>query len=420
MSRSSPAQSYSVETVRADFPMLSSEVRGRKLVYLDNAASTLRPLAVIERVDQYYRNETSNVHRGAHFLSAQGTVAYEGARAIVASFVGACDPAEIVFTRGTTESVNLVATSYGHSHLRPGDEILLSELEHHSNIVPWQQVAARTGAVLKVMPMRKGRGPDDDRVGELNEEKWPELITTKTKIVAVTWCSNALGTIVPIEKIIEAAHAVGARVFIDAAQAVSHLAVDVQKLGCDFLAFSGHKLFAPYGIGVLYARAELLEAMAPYQTGGSMISEVTWEKTTWAAVPHKFEAGTPNISGAIGLGTAIHYFQSLGLDKTSAHENMLLTEATRLLSEIPGVNIIGQAEKKAAILSFSVEGAHASDIGALLDQQGIAIRAGHHCCQPLMRALGIAATARASFSFYNTLDEVHVLRDSVARAKEFF
>lgn len=403
---------YDVQRVRADFPVLSRTVRERPLVYLDNAASTLKPTAVIERMDRYYRFETSNVHRGAHYLAEQGTISYEAAREAVRDFLNAKDAAEIVFTRGTTESINLVAHAWGESNLREGDEIILSEVEHHSNIVPWQIVARKTGAKIRVIPVL------DD--GQLDFDAYVKMVGPRTKMVSITWCSNVLGTVVPVEKFIDVAHANGTLVTIDGAQGVSNLKTDVQAMKCDFFAFSSHKLFGPYGIGALYGRAELLEAMEPYQGGGSMISEVTWESVTWAAVPHKFEAGTPSIADAIGLGTAIRYVQSLGLDAIHAHEQDLLKYATSRLESIPGVKIVGRAPRKAAILSFTIEGAHPSDVGSLIDQQGVAIRAGHHCCQPLMRRFGIPATARASFSIYNTRAEVDSLVESLIKAKEFF
>jgi cysteine desulfurase/selenocysteine lyase len=403
---------FDVEKIRADFPVLAREVHGRKLVYLDNAASTLKPHSVIDRMTQYYRNETSNVHRGAHYLAEQGTFAYEGARETIARFINARESAEVVFTRGTTESINLVAQAYGGTFFQAGDEIILSELEHHANIVPWQLIAEQKGCVIKVIPV-------NDR-GEMDFEKFLTLLSPKTKMVAISWCSNALGTINPIREFIEAAHRVGAKVLIDAAQAIAHLVTDVQELDCDFLAFSGHKIYGPYGIGALYGKMELLEKMNPYQGGGSMISQVTFEKTTWAAVPHKFEAGTPAISGAIGFGEAIKYLQTIGIDAAAAHERMLVEAATRELKSIPGLRLFGDTEHKAAIISFVMEGAHASDIGSLLDQQGIAIRAGHHCCQPLMKRLGVPATARASFAIYNTLQEVEALKQGLIKAKEFF
>jgi cysteine desulfurase / selenocysteine lyase len=403
---------YDVEKIRSDFPILTREVRGKKLVYLDNAASTLKPVQVIERLDRYYRNESSNVHRGAHYLSEQGTIAFEDAREAVRRFINARESSEVIFTRGTTESINLVAQSFGETFFGEGDEIIVSELEHHSNIVPWQMIAQKRGCRLRVIPVT------DD--GEMDFSAFEQMLSAKTKMVSISWCSNALGTINPVERFIEAAHRVGAKVTIDAAQSVSNIVTDVQKLDCDFLAFSGHKVFAPYGIGVLYGKLDLLEAMSPYQGGGSMISEVTWDNTTWAAVPHKFEAGTPNISGAVGLATALRYIESIGLEAIAAHEHMLLEYATKELKSVPGLRIVGDSKNKAAIVSFLMEGAHPSDVGALIDQQGVAVRAGHHCCQPLMRRLGVPATARASFSIYNTLEEVDILKESLLKAKEFF
>jgi cysteine desulfurase/selenocysteine lyase len=406
------ADGLNIGKIRADFPILEREIRGKPLVYLDNAASTLKPYQVIDRISQYYRNETSNVHRGAHFLAEQGTIAFESARETVRAFLNAKSAHEIIFTRGTTESINLVAQSFGRAFFKKGDEIILSELEHHSNIVPWQMIAAEMGCLIKVIPITDA--------GEMDFAKFQALLSPRTKMVAIAWVSNALGTITDVKKFIAAAHRVGAKVLIDAAQGVAQLKTDVQEMDCDFLAFSGHKIFGPYGIGALYAKAEHLEAMPPYQSGGSMISEVTWEKTTWAAVPHKFEAGTPNISGAVGLEVALKYFMNLGFDAILQHENELLQYATRELRSVPGLKIIGEAAHKVAIVSFLMEGAHPSDIGALVDQQGVAIRAGHHCCQPLMRRLGIPATARASFSIYNTKKDVDVLTASLIKAKEFF
>ncbi len=401
-----------VQKIRSDFPILSREVRGKPLVYLDNGASTLKPNVVIDRMSLYYRNESSNVHRGAHYLAEQGTIAFEAARETVRGFIGARLHEEIIFTRGTTDSVNLVAQAWGEQNLKSGDEIILSELEHHSNIVPWQMIAARKGAVIRVIPI-------DDR-GDLDFDAFKKLLSPKTKMVSILATSNVLGTIVPVKKFIDAAHAQGSLVFIDAAQSVSNQVLDVQAWGCDFLAFSGHKIFGPYGIGVLYGKRGLLEKMEPYQGGGSMISEVTWEKTTWAAVPHKFEAGTPSIADAVGLGAALQYVSNFSFDAIKAHKKELLAYALRVLPEVPGLKIIGSPVEQTAIVSFTMEGAHPSDIGALLDQQGVAIRAGHHCCQPLMRRLGIPATARASFSIYNTLAEIDVLKNSLVKAKEFF
>ncbi len=412
MNETSKPVDHMIQKVRGDFPILSRLVRGKRLVYLDNAASTLKPIHVIDRLTQYYREESSNVHRGAHFLSEQGTIAYENARATVQRFLNASQSSEVVFTRGTTESINLVAQTYGRQVLQADDEIILSELEHHSNIVPWQMIASEKGAKIKVVPVT------DE--GEIDFARFTELLSNRTKIVSLAWASNALGTITDVKKFIKAAHEVGARVVVDAAQAVAQMPTDVQDLDCDFLAFSGHKVFAPYGIGILYGKSELLESMPPYQGGGSMISHVSWERTTWAAVPHKFEAGTPSIADALGLAEAVKYVTDLGFDWIREHERDLLRYATEQLRAIPGLRIIGEAENKVPIISFVMEGAHPSDIGALIDQQGVAVRAGHHCCQPLMARFGIPATARASFSIYNTREEIDILRDSLIKAKEFF
>lgn len=403
---------FDVESIRADFPILGRQVRGKQLVYLDNGASTLKPNVVIDRISKYYREESSNVHRGAHFLAEQGTVFFEQARETVRRFLNAKAHEEIIFTRGTTESVNLVAQAWGEQELKAGDEIILSDLEHHSNIVPWQMIAQRKQAKIKVIPI--------DKNGDLDFEAYAKLLSPRTKMVAITATSNVLGSIVDVAKFVKEAHKQGALTFIDAAQAVSNQQVDVQKWDADFLAFSGHKIFGPYGIGVLYGKLTLLEKMEPYQGGGSMISEVTWEKTTWAAVPHKFEAGTPSIADAVGLDMALRYVEDLGFEQIKAHKTQLLTHARKVLAEVPGLKILGHPKEQTAIVSFTMEGAHPSDIGALIDQQGVAIRAGHHCCQPLMRALGVPATARASFSIYNTLAEIDMLKSSLIKAKEFF
>ena len=403
---------FDVDQIRADFPTLTRVIRGKPLVYLDNGASSLKPNVVIDRIARYYRDETSNVHRGAHFLAEQGTIAFEQARETARRFLNAALHEEIIFTRGTTESINLVAQAWGETNLRAGDEIILSELEHHSNIVPWQIIANRKGALIKVIPI--------DEHGDLDFSAYTQLLSPKTKLVSITATSNVLGTIVPVGKFIEVAHAQNAVVMIDAAQAVSNQQVDVQAWDADFVAFSGHKIFGPYGIGVLYGKMDLLEKMEPYQGGGSMISEVTWEKTTWASVPHKFEAGTPSIGDAVGLDQALRYVEALGFDAIKAHKHALLSYARRALGEISGLQLLGSPKEQTAIVSFTMDGAHPSDIGALVDQQGVAIRAGHHCCQPLMRALGVPATARASFSIYNTTAEIDVLKNSLVKAKEFF
>lgn len=403
---------FNAQKVRTDFPILARNVRGGRLVYLDSAASALKPNVVIDRINRYYRNETSNVHRGAHYLSEQGTIAYENARESVRAFINAELAGEIIFTRGTTESANLVAQSYGRAHFKPGDEIILSELEHHSNIVPWQQIAEEKQCKIKVIPI--------DDSGDLDFAAFERLLSLKTRMLALTSCSNALGTIVDVKKFVVAAQHAGAKTFIDAAQGVTQMPTDVKDIGCDFLAFSGHKIFGPYGIGVLYGKMDLLERMPPYQGGGSMISEVTWEKTTWAAVPHKFEAGTPEISGAVGLDAALKYVSDLGFDGILRHEHDVMEYARTELQSIAGLRVIGRPKHQAAILSFVMDGTHASDIGALVDQQGVAIRAGHHCCQPLMRRLGIPATARASFSIYNTRQDVDSLKQALLKAKEIF
>jgi len=401
---------FDINKVRADFPVIGRQVRSCQLVYLDSAASALKPRQVIDRLSRYYQSETANVHRAAHYLAEQGTIAYEDARAAVREFVNAEHSHEIVFTRGSTEAINLVAQSYGRKFFKPGDEILLSELEHHSNIVPWQLIAEEKGCTIKVIPITVG--------GELDFVRFTELLSSRTKMVAITSCSNVLGTIPDVEKFVEAAHRAGAKVLIDGAQGVAQMKTDVRKLGCDFLVFSGHKIFGPYGIGALYGKAELLEAMPPYQGGGSMISEVTWERSSWAAVPHKFEAGTPSIGDALGLAVALRYVANLGWDAIHKHEHELLDYARGELSAIPGLTFYGNARRRAAILSFNIEGAHASDLGALVDQQGVAIRAGHHCCQPLMRRLGVPATARASFSIYNNRQDVDALQAALLKAKE--
>ena len=399
-----------VARVRADFPALHQQVNGRPLVYLDNAATTQKPQPVLDALLGFYSRDCANVHRGVHALSQRATDAYEGARETVARFLNA-RPREIVFTRGTTEAINLVAYSYG-SRLLPGDEILITELEHHSNIVPWQMLAERTGARLRVAPI-------DDR-GEIILEEFQRLLGPRTRIVAVAHVSNALGTVNPVEEICRLAHTYGARVLVDGAQAVPHLAVDVRALDCDFYAFSGHKIYGPTGIGVLFGRWELLEAMPPYQGGGDMIRSVTFEKTLYNDPPYRFEAGTPHIAGAIGLAAAIEYVTRLGLEEIRRHEQQLLEAATRALEEIPGVRIVGTAAHKAAVVSFVLDGVHPHDVATVLDHEGVAVRAGHHCAQPLMERFGLPATTRASFALYNTLEEVDALARAVRRARELF
>jgi len=400
------------ERLRQDFPALRQKVRGKPLVYLDNAATSQKPQVVIDTIARYYLSENSNVHRGVHFLSDLATQAYEGARIRVRQFLNAAHDREIVFTRGTTDSINLVAHSFGRSRLRAGDEILISAMEHHSNIVPWQMVCEEKGARLRVIPINDA--------GELILEEYERLLSDRTKLVSVVYVSNALGTINPVRQIIALAHRRGIPVLLDGAQAAPHLRVDVQELDCDFYAFSGHKLFGPTGTGILYGRAELLEAMPPYQGGGDMISAVTFEKTIYNSLPYKFEAGTPHIAGAIGLGAAIDYVQRIGLDRIAAYEHDLLAYGTGLLSAIPGLRIIGTAREKAGVLSFVLEGIHAHDVGTILDHEGIAIRAGHHCAMPVMKRFGVPATARASLAFYNTREELEALAKGLHKVIEVF
>jgi cysteine desulfurase/selenocysteine lyase len=397
---------------RKDFPGLHQEVHGKHLVYLDNAATTQKPRAVIEAVDRFYRVDCSNIHRAVHELSDRATKAYEAARTSVKRFINARSEKEIIFVRGTTEAINLVAYSFGRSRLEPGDEILISALEHHSNIVPWQLLCEQTGARLVVAPI------NDD--GELILERFENLLGPKTAIVAIAHVSNALGTVLPVRKIVRMAHGRNVPVLIDGAQAVSHFAVDVSELDCDFYAFSGHKLFGPTGIGILYGREQLLEQMPPYQGGGDMIRSVTFEKTTYTDLPYKFEAGTPHIGGAIGLGAAVNYVAALGMDNVEAYEDELLAYGDRLLRGIPGLRLIGTAKKKAGVLSFVLDGIHPHDVGSVLDRLGIAVRTGHHCAQPVMSRFGVAATTRASLAFYNTKSELDALADGIRRVQEVF
>jgi cysteine desulfurase/selenocysteine lyase len=386
-------------------------MHGRPLVYLDNAATSQKPQAVIDCEAQYYSRFNANIHRGIHQLSQEATVAYEAARDRVRRFIHAARPDEIVFTRGTTESINLVAASYGQ-WLRPGDEILLTAMEHHSNIVPWQMLCERSGAVLRVAPV--------DDAGQLMVDAFAALLSPRTRLVAVTHVSNALGTVNPIRRLVELAHAQGAVVLVDGAQAVPHLLVDVQALDCDFYAFSGHKLYGPTGIGVLYGKAALLDAMPPWQGGGDMIREVTFARTTYNDLPYKFEAGTPNIAGGIALATAIDYLERLGIDTIGAHETGLLELATTRAREFPGLRLIGTATEKAGVLSFVLDGIHAHDVGTILDQEGVAVRTGHHCAMPVMARFGVPATVRASFALYNTRDDVEALFLALARVREVF
>ena len=407
-----PQASFDVERIRNDFPILKQQVHGKPLVYLDNAATSQKPQVVIDTVTQYYLAQNSNVHRGVHFLSEQATQAFEGARAKVARFLNASNAREVIFVRGATEGINLVAQSYGRTFIKAGDEILISAMEHHSNIVPWQMLCEQIGARLRVIPFNYD--------GELFLDEYERLLNERTKFVSVVHVSNALGTINPIKQIIEMAHRRGIPVLVDGAQAVPHMRVDVQDLDCDFYAFSGHKLFGPTGIGVLYGKADLLEAMPPYQGGGDMISAVTFEKTHYNTLPYKFEAGTPDIAGVIGLGAAIDYLSEIGLDAITAYEHELLAYATDALSTIKGVRIIGTAREKAGVLSFVLDGIHAHDIGTILDHEGIAIRAGHHCAMPVMQRFGVPATARASLAFYNTKEEVDALIRAIHKVIEVF
>ncbi len=403
---------FDVARVRADFPILHQRVHGKPLVYLDNAATTQKPKAVIDAIDHYYRADNANVHRGVHLLSERATAGYEGARAKVKQFLNARSHKEIVFVRGTTEGINLVASTFGRANVRAGDEVLITEMEHHSNIVPWQMLCEQVGAKLKVVPISDS--------GELEFDAFERLLNERTRLVGVVHCSNALGTINPIKRIIERAHAVGAVVLIDGAQAVAHLAVDVQKLDCDFYAFSGHKLYGPTGIGVLYGKEKYLAAMPPYQGGGEMIKQVSFEKTIYNDLPYKFEAGTPDIAGAIGLGAAIDYVSQIGLGAIAAHERALLEYATDVVSEIDGVRLVGTARDKAGILSFELQRIHPHDIGSILDHEGVAIRAGHHCAMPVMRRYCLPATARASFAMYNTREDIDALVRGIRRVKEVF
>ncbi len=401
-----------ITKIRNDFPILKQMIHGKPLVYLDNAATTQKPVQVITAVDDYYREYNSNIHRGVHTLSQKATEAYEGARKKLQVFINAASSKEIIFTRGATESINLVAQSYGRSRLQPGDEIIISEMEHHSNIVPWQLLCEQTGAVLKVIPI--------NAAGELIMEAFEKLLSKKTRIVSIVHISNALGTINPVKTIIDMAHAHNAIVLVDGAQAVAHTPVDVQALDCDFYVFSGHKLFGPTGTGVLYGKQALLEAMPPYQGGGDMIKMVTFAKTTYNDLPHKFEAGTPHIAGFIGLGAAIDYVNMVGLDNISAWEADLLHYAEAAVADIKVLNIVGTAQHKASILSFTLGRIHPHDIGTILDHEGIAIRAGHHCAMPVMEHFKIPATARASFAFYNTRSEVDHLIAGIHKCLEIF
>ena len=413
MTRVSTASgSFDVARIREDFPILKQRINDKPLVYLDNAATGQKPQAVIDALVNYYTCENSNVHRGVHTLSQRATDAYEGARSKVRQFLNAADDREIIFVRGATEAINLVAQTYGRENIGPGDEIIISAMEHHSNIVPWQILGQETGAILKVVPI------NDD--GELLLDEYEKLLSPRTKLVSIVHQSNALGTINPVEQIVELAHRRGVPVLLDGAQSVAHVPVDVSRVGCDFYVFSGHKLYGPTGIGVLYGKAELLEAMPPYQGGGEMIRSVTFEKTLYNTIPNKFEAGTQNIAGSVGLGAAIDYVANLGMDNIAAYEQELLTYGTRRLAEIGPLRLIGTARHKGSVLSFVMENAHPHDVGTILDAEGIAVRTGHHCAQPLMDRFEVSATVRASLAFYNTKEEIDALVKGIDRVIEIF
>ncbi len=401
-----------VEAIRRDFPILATTMHGRPLVYLDSAASSQKPRVVLDAEREFYETTNANIHRGVYALSAEATRRYDVAREKLAAYLGAAHAHEVIFTRGTTESINLVAQSWARPRLKPGDEILLTEMEHHSNIVPWQLVAEQTGAIVRPAPIT-------DR-GELDLERFASLVTDRTKIVAVAHVSNALGTINPVRRIADLAHEAGAVLVVDGAQAAPHLPVDVEALGADFYACSSHKMLGPTGVGVLYGRESLLEAMPPYQGGGDMIHTVTFSGSTWAPLPAKFEAGTPNIAGAIGLGAAVDYIEQIGRDRIAEHEHALLAYATDRVTEVSGLRIVGTAPLKASVLSFVMEGVHPHDIGTVLDSEGVCIRAGHHCAQPLMKRMGVPATARASFAVYNTERDADTLVAALGKARELF
>ncbi len=403
---------FNVEAIRRDFPIFEQTMRGKPLVFLDSAASAQKPQAVIDRMASFYRNEYASIHRGVYQLSEVATFEFEKARGKLARFINAANPREIIITRNATESINLVAQTWGRKHLKRDDEILITEMEHHANIVPWQMLCEETGSKLVVVPLEED--------GSLEEGAFEALLSERTKLVALSHVSNALGTINPIREMIAAAHAQGAPVLIDGAQAAPHLAIDVQELDCDFYAVSGHKVFGPSGVGFLYGKLDLLDAMPPYQGGGSMIHTVSFAKTTYAEVPARFEAGTPDIAGVIGLGVAVDYLTHVGMDAIAAWEHELLLYATEKLSAIDAVRIIGTAPDKAAVISFLIEGAHPHDIGSILDQHGVAIRAGHHCAQPVMERYGVPATARASFAFYNTKRDIDVLEQGIHSVLELF
>ncbi|HVH89240.1 MAG TPA: cysteine desulfurase [Terriglobales bacterium] len=403
---------FDVARVRRDFPILAQKVRGKDLVYLDNAATSQKPQQVVDAITRYYQSGNANIHRGVHFLSEHATEEHEAAREAVRQFINATRTEELIFVRGTTEGINLIAQTYGRAHVGSGDEVLISAMEHHSNIVPWQILCEQQGAKLRVIPI-------NDQ-GELLMDEFQKLMSPRTKIIAVAHVSNALGTINPIREIVKIAHARNVPVLVDGAQGVPHIKVDVQNLDCDFYAFSSHKMYGPMGMGVLYGKYDLLNAMPPYQGGGDMIRSVTFEKTTYNQLPYKFEAGTPDVAGAIGLAAAVNYLNGLGIESVAAHEHELLAYATAELSKLSGIRVIGNAREKAAVLSFVLEGVHPHDIGTILDQEGIAVRTGHHCAQPIMQRFGIPATVRASFGLYNTKSEVDALVAGIDKVREVF
>jgi cysteine desulfurase/selenocysteine lyase len=401
-----------VERIRKDFPILRLRPRGRPLVYLDSAATSQKPQSVIDALTRYYEEENGNIHRGVHYLSELATQRYDETREATRRFINAGSHNQIVFTRNTTEGINLVASSFGEAFVRAGDEIIVSQMEHHSNIVPWQLLAGRTGAVLRAVPVTE--------IGELDLDAFESLLGPKTRLVALTWVSNSLGTVNPVKQIVDIAHARGVPVLLDAAQAAPHIPIDVQAVGCDFLAFSGHKMLGPTGVGVLYAKGDWFDRLPPYQGGGDMIETVTIERTTYAKAPSKFEAGTPDIGSVAAFRAAIEYLEQVGLDAIHQHEQALLTEATARISALPGIRLIGTAPDKAGVLSFTMDGVHPHDIATILDQNGVAIRAGHHCTQPLMARFGCGATARASFYLYNTMDDISALMTGLEKVRQVF
>ena len=411
MQREPPGRSLDVQQIRQDFPILRQKIHGKPLIYLDNAATSQKPQAVLDTIQHFYTTDCSNIHRGVHQLSERATAAYEAAREKVRRFLNAAEAREIIFVRGTTEAINLVAYTFGRERLRPGDEILITAMEHHSNIVPWQILCER-GATLRVAPINDA--------GELLLDEFERLLTSRVKLVCVAHVSNALGTVNPVREIIRMSHRNGIPVLIDGAQAVPHMKVDVRELDCDFYAFSGHKVYGPTGIGVLYGKAELLESMPPFHGGGDMISSVTFEKTIYNVLPYKFEGGTPHIAGTLGLGAALDYITGIGMDRIAEHEHALLEYGTQALSGIPGVRLIGTAREKAGVLSFVLEGVHPHDVGTILDQEGIAVRTGHHCAQPVMERFGVPATTRASLGLYNTREEIDALVAGICKVKEMF